>query len=178
MEKNSEKNQETSMKTLTQALIEYSKKEAASLTSFHRIKGGNRKLKVNINDLKKFNMPDTRTWKIGDKYLKEAAEEFRVPSINNAQVMINFQAIESMIQDFLDDKLPDVEYFIIPDWPCMSWYNRFCIKRLKQKLFDLKTCVRMKENLSDSLHGRTGCFVELFIPQANYDMLKFNSNQI
>ena len=87
-------------------------------------KGTQRKLQVNINDIKKFHLPDTKGWKIQDKYLKDAANELEIHGIDNKDILLDFLSIESMVQDIIDEKLPKLKYFIIPDWPCMSWYSR------------------------------------------------------
>ena len=46
--------------------------------------------------------------------------------IKNDVVLINFGAIaiEAVIQDILDHKISHVQFVVIPDWPCMSWYER------------------------------------------------------
>ena len=82
-----------------------------------------RKCQVNLNDIKKFHVPDTTIWKMERNHLEQAAAVMDV-RIKNDVVLINFGAIEAVIQDILDHKIPHVQFVVIPDWPCMSWYER------------------------------------------------------
>jgi hypothetical protein len=82
-----------------------------------------RKMQVNVNDLKEFLIPCTKNWILNEKYFKEAVNELDV-KIQKPKVLINFSGIDSLVQDVLDKKITDVQFFVIPDWPCMSWYGR------------------------------------------------------
>ena len=80
-----------------------------------------RSLKVNINDIKKFVIPDTTSWKLNPKYLVPAKEQLNCIN-QNLPVFLNFQSLETFTLDSIaDDKAPKL--FVIPDWPCMSWYK-------------------------------------------------------
>ena len=87
-------------------------------------KGGQRKIQVNLNDIKKLHVPNTKEWSINEKYLEEAALELKVPSIEKNKILLDFSSIDSMVQDIIDKKLPKLEYFVIPDWACAAWYKR------------------------------------------------------
>ena len=87
-------------------------------------KGGQRKIQVNLNDIKKLHVPNTKEWSINEKYLKEAALELEVPGIDKNKILLDFSSIDSMVQDIIDKKLPKLEYFVIPDWACAAWYKR------------------------------------------------------
>ena len=82
-----------------------------------------RSIQVNVNDMKKFSIPDTTGWRIGKKHFDEAVNELRV-EVKNDEVMISFQRIDAMVQDMIDGKLDHIQFFVIPDWPCMTWYKR------------------------------------------------------
>ena len=80
-----------------------------------------RSLKVNVNDIKKFVIPDTTSWKLNLKYLKHAKEELNCDE-ENLPVFLDFKSLETFTLDSIsDDKSPKL--FVIPDWPCMSWYK-------------------------------------------------------
>jgi hypothetical protein len=44
--------------------------------------------------------------------------------VRNSKVLIKFDGLDSLIQDILDGKMSQLQFFVIPDWPCMTWYNR------------------------------------------------------
>ena len=44
--------------------------------------------------------------------------------IINKAVMIDFNSIEALIDDVIDNKLPHIQFMVLPDWPCMAWYKR------------------------------------------------------
>ena len=58
-----------------------------------------------MNDIKKFHVPDTTIWKMERNHLEQAAAVMDV-RIKNDVVLINFGAIEAVIQDILDHKIP------------------------------------------------------------------------
>jgi transposase InsO family protein len=82
-----------------------------------------RKLQVNINDLKLFQIPDTRGWTLKDDYFEEAVHDLNT-KVRNPCVLINFAAINDFVQDVLDGKMGDQQFFVVPEWPCAPWYKR------------------------------------------------------
>ena len=44
--------------------------------------------------------------------------------IRNKTVLIDFNSIEALIEDVLEDKLPHIQFVVITEWPCMAWYKR------------------------------------------------------
>jgi hypothetical protein len=91
------------------------------LVTSHR--SNTRKMQVNINDLKEFIIPCTAGWILKNEYFEAAMDELNVKK-RDSKVLINFNGIESFIQDVLDGKLTDIRFLIVPDWPAMSWYGR------------------------------------------------------
>ena len=82
-----------------------------------------RKLQVNLNDIKKFHVPDTRGWTLNLTDLDAAINTLGV-LVRNKTVLIDFNSIEALIEDVLEDKLPHIQFVVIPEWPCMAWYKR------------------------------------------------------
>jgi hypothetical protein len=80
-------------------------------------------MQVNVNDIKQFQVPCTRGWLLTDKYLDDAANELQV-KIKNRNVLINFVAMGAIVQDLIDGKLAELQFVVVPDWPCMPWYQK------------------------------------------------------
>ena len=79
-------------------------------------------LKVNVNDIKILHIPDTRSWILNDVYFKDAISELgAVPKLK--QVFFDIRNTGAFISDIMAGKVLDVQFFIIPDWPCMGWYK-------------------------------------------------------
>jgi hypothetical protein len=82
-----------------------------------------RLMQVNVNDIKRFQSPCTKGWSLTDKYLEDAANELQVKIVNR-NVLINFAGMDAIVQDLIDGKLTKLQFFVVPDWPCMPWYQR------------------------------------------------------
>ena len=83
--------------------------------------GQKRTHKVNINDLNQMKIPDTSSWTLNKQVLIEVKDELEIPgSIDNMEVFLDFLYLSPFILDNLSDDSPSV--FIIPEWPCCSWY--------------------------------------------------------
>jgi hypothetical protein len=80
-------------------------------------------MQVNVNDIKRFQSPCTKGWSLTDKYLEDAANELQVKIVNR-NVLINFTGMDAIVQDLIDGKLAKLQFFVVPDWPCMPWYQR------------------------------------------------------
>jgi hypothetical protein len=79
-------------------------------------------MQVNINDLKKMHIPDTRSWQLNPHVLREALEELGT-LVTNPDVLLDFHAIGSLVTDIMQGRTINVDYFVVPDWPCMEWYK-------------------------------------------------------
>ena len=80
-----------------------------------------RSLMVNINDINNFTIPDTSSWKSNPKYLVSAKEQLNCIN-ENLPIFLNFQSLETFnLHSITVDKTPKL--FVIPDWPCVSWYK-------------------------------------------------------
>jgi hypothetical protein len=90
------------------------------LTSHQNVE---RKIQVNINSMKKFLVPENKGWKLNEEYFQNAVNELNV-EVRNPEVWINFSALDSFVQDVLDGKLNRSQFFVVPDWPCATWYKR------------------------------------------------------
>jgi hypothetical protein len=79
-------------------------------------------LNVNINDMKSLHIPETADWKLNEKYFKAAILELN-SVVKFSNIFFDLKNIGSLISDILSKKNLDIQFFIIPDWPCMNWYN-------------------------------------------------------
>ena len=80
-------------------------------------------IQININDMKTFQLPSTIGWSLNQKYFGDAVAELGI-KVRNSNVLIDFEGIHSLVQDILDGKLSNLQFFVVPDWPCMTWYKR------------------------------------------------------
>ena len=72
-------------------------------------------------DLKQMKIPGTSSWTLNKQVLIEMKDELEIPgSIDNMEVFLDFLNLNPFILDNLSDDSPSV--FIIPEWPCCSWY--------------------------------------------------------
>ena len=79
-------------------------------------------IKVNLNDIKILHIPDTKSWKINEVYLREAIAELNaIPKFR--KVIFDIINIGALIEDILAKRNLDIQFFIVPDWPCMGWYK-------------------------------------------------------
>ena len=78
-------------------------------------------LKLNINDMKQLHIPDTFQWVLNEKYFEEAVHELQTTVIYR-NILIDFRAVGALISDVLEGKQLNIQFFVIPDWPCMEWY--------------------------------------------------------
>jgi len=76
-------------------------------------------IKVNLNDIKILHIPDTKSWKINEVYLREAIAELNaIPKFK--KVIFDIINIGALIEDILAKRNLDIQFFIVPDWPCMG----------------------------------------------------------
>jgi len=101
---------------VTERLGDYTYNITSSLSSSRK-----KNLKVNVNDVKKFTVPDTSSWKLNPKYLNPAKEQLNCAD-QDLPVFLDFQGLETFTLDSIGDGKSS-KLFVIPDWPCMSWYR-------------------------------------------------------
>jgi len=80
----------------------------------------NRPMKVNLNDIKKFVIPDTANWKLNPKYFDPAAEKLNCKE--STPVILDFNKLDTFTLDSIAYG-SSPKLFVIPDWPCMAWYK-------------------------------------------------------
>ena len=90
------------------------------LITSHRTASRNRTIKINVNDIKKFTIPDTTGWKVNPKYLDPAKAELNCNE--EVPVILDFQNLDSFTLDNISNDFSP-KLFILPDWPCMAWYK-------------------------------------------------------
>jgi hypothetical protein len=79
-------------------------------------------LKVNINDIKILHIPDTENWTLNNIYFEEAISELG-STTKLRKIFFDIRNTGAFILDIMAGKNLDVQFFVIPDWPCMNWYN-------------------------------------------------------
>ena len=79
-----------------------------------------RTLKVNVNDIKKFVIPDNSKWILNPKFLNPAKAQLN--SENEPVALLDFAKLETFTLDSIGKGVTS-KLFVIPDWPCMSWYK-------------------------------------------------------
>jgi hypothetical protein len=79
-------------------------------------------LKVNINDIKILHIPDTRNWALNKIYFEEAVSELG-STTKIKKIFFDIRNTGAFISDIIAGKNLDVQFFVIPDWPCMNWYS-------------------------------------------------------
>mmetsp|Transcript_1800 Transcript_1800/g.2420 ORF Transcript_1800/g.2420 Transcript_1800/m.2420 type:complete len:341 (-) Transcript_1800:7-1029(-) len=102
-------------------LGEYTYRTTSHLNCFRK-----RSLKVNVNDIKKFIVPETSDWKLNPKYLDTAKEMLNCAG-ENLPVIIDFIGLETFTLDNIGGE-NSPKLFVIPEWPCMSWYEPLLLK--------------------------------------------------
>ena len=80
-------------------------------------------LKLNINDIKRLHIPESSQWDLNEKYFKQALEELQT-EIKIRKVQIDLKSIGALISDIVEGKELNIQFFVIPDWPCMDWYKQ------------------------------------------------------
>jgi len=78
-------------------------------------------LKVNVNDMKMLHLPETSEWKLNEKYFQAAITEMG-SMVKHRKVYYDLKHIGAMVSDILAKRSINIQFFIIPDWPCMEWY--------------------------------------------------------
>ena len=78
-------------------------------------------LKININDMKMLHLPETSEWKLNEKYFQAAITEMG-SMVKHRKVYYDLKHIGAMVSDILAKRSINIQFFIIPDWPCMEWY--------------------------------------------------------
>ena len=81
----------------------------------------NKTMKLNLNDIKKFIIPDTRDWALNVNYLEKAKMEL---ACNNTakDIIIDFLGLETITLDNISNDFSE-KLIVVPDWPCMYWYR-------------------------------------------------------
>ena len=77
-------------------------------------------MRVSVNDIKKFTVPDTSRWHLNPGILEEAKAELNCNL--DLPVHIDFIGMETFTLDALANN-PGPKLIVVPDWPCMSWYK-------------------------------------------------------
>jgi len=84
--------------------------------------GRERLLHININDCKQFHLPNTTTWTLNPIYFRDA-----VSTLNSVvlceNILVNFSVLATLVSDIMQGKKLSLQYFVVPEWPCMDWYK-------------------------------------------------------
>ena len=121
------------------------------ITSSRKNASRKRTLKVNVNDIKKFTVPDTSGWKVNKKYLNPAMALLNCK--DEIPVILDFTKLEFFTLDTISNGLSP-KAFIIPEWPCMGWY-----KPLHELIVAEAVQLEDKHDLFlDSNDNSLGCF--------------------
>ena len=78
-------------------------------------------MKVHIDQLKPFFIPDTTKWMLNLTYLKPALETLGLQLFQGINVFINFQALDTLTLQLLNSSIQKI--FVIPAWYCATWYQ-------------------------------------------------------
>ena len=77
-------------------------------------------MKVNLNDIKKFVVPDSSEWKLNSAHVESAVDE--LGCAGETPVILDFRKLDTHTLDNIAYGAGP-KLFIIPDWPCMAWYK-------------------------------------------------------
>jgi hypothetical protein len=94
------------------------------ITSLHKIA----LTKVSINDLKIFQVPDTKYWRINPRYLEQAKQALNIPKERKIRVILDYLNLNRLFYLVLQN-LDEGLAIVVPNWPAVIWF-----KPLKQQL--------------------------------------------
>jgi len=92
-------------------------------------------MKVHIDQLKPFHIPNTSGWMLNVKYLAPALRTLNLELFQGINVFINFQDLSMLTLQLLNSNVQKI--FVIPAWCCAPWYKPIH-GILKSKLFSVK----------------------------------------
>ena len=78
-------------------------------------------MKVHVDQLKPFKIPDTSKWMLNVKYLVPAFELLSLELFQGINVFINFQALDTLTLQLLNSDIKKI--FVIPNWHCATWFQ-------------------------------------------------------
>ena len=78
-------------------------------------------IKVHIDQLKPFVIPDTSNWSVNIKYLVPALEKLGLELFQGINVVINFKGLDMLTLHLLNSNAQKI--FVIPEWHCAAWYS-------------------------------------------------------
>ena len=92
-------------------------------------------MKVHIDQLKPFHIPNTSGWMLNIKYLAPALRTLHVELFQAINVFINCQDLSMLTLQLLNSNVQ--KNFVIPAWCCAHWYKPIYGIH-KSKLFSVK----------------------------------------
>lgn len=90
-------------------------------------------MKVSINDLKLFQIPDTTHWRLNEKYLQQAKQALQIPTGQRLHILLNFKDLNRLSYLVLS-KFDKGLAIVLPNWPGSLWFKPMA-KQLQNKAF-------------------------------------------
>ena len=78
-------------------------------------------IKVPIDQLKPFSVPETSKWVVNVRYLTTALETLGLNLFQGINVFLNFQALDTLVLQLLNSDVQKI--FVILGWHCAMWYQ-------------------------------------------------------